>query len=100
MGLLVYTMHFTDFLREIKLTNKIPYQLIMLPFLRSVSKLHFTHNEYNKQYMYSETYLDEIPQEWIECQQNMSVDNRPFIDVFKILASPGSSRRKVLTNVA
>ena len=79
-------MYFTDFLREIKLTNKIPYQFIMRPFLRPVSERNFAHKEYSKQY--SETYLDEI-QEWIEYQQNMSVDNRPFIDVFKIWASPG-----------
>ena len=38
-------------------------KLIMLPFLCPVSKWHFTHKEYNKQY--PETNLDEI-QEWIE----------------------------------
>ena len=85
-----------SFERSGKLTNKIPYQLIMLPFLCPVSKWYFTHKEYNKQY--AETYLDEI-QEWIEYLSTKYVlcrfDNHSiiiFIDVFKIWAS---SRRKV-----
>ena len=52
-----------SFERSGKLTNKIPYQLIMLPFLFPVSKWHFTRKEYNKQF--PETYLDEI-QKWIK----------------------------------
>ena len=64
-------MYFTHILREIELTNKIPYQFIMLPFLCPVSKRHFTHKEYNKQY--PETYLDEI-QEWIEYLSTKYVD--------------------------
>ena len=80
-----------SFERSGKLTNKIPYQLIMLPFLCPVSKWHFTHKEYNKQY--PETYLDEI-QEWIEYLSTKYVlsrfDNHSiFIDLFKIWASPG-----------
>ena len=76
--------------RSGKLTNKIPYQLTMLPFLCPVSKWHFTHKEYHKQY--PETYLDEI-QEWIEYLSTKYVqwrfDNHSiFIDVFKIWASP------------
>ena len=83
-----------SFERSGKLTNKIPHQLTMLPFLCPVSKWHFTHKEYNKQY--PEIYLDEI-QEWIEFLPTKYVlcrfDNHPiFIDVFKIWASPGESR--------
>ena len=65
----------------------------MLPFLCPVSKRHFTHKEYNKQY--PETYLDEI-QEWIEYLSTKYIlcwfDNHSimiFIDVFKIWAFPG-----------
>ena len=63
----------------------------MLPFLRPVSKWHFTHKEYNGQY--PETYLDEI-QEWVEYPSTKYVicrfDNHSIaIDVFKIWASPG-----------
>ena len=38
MVCLYYIMYFIDFPREIKLINKVPYQLIMLPFLCPVGK--------------------------------------------------------------
>ena len=84
----LYTIYILliSFERFGKLTNKIPYQLIMLPFLCPVSKWHFTHKEYNKQY--PETYLDEI-KEWIEYLSTKYVlcrfDNHSIlIDVLKI----------------
>ena len=63
-------------------------------YVQPISKWHFTHKEYSKQY--PETYLDEI-QEWIEYLSTKYVlcrfDNHSiFIDVFKIRASPGESR--------
>ena len=67
-----------------KLTNQISYQLIMHPFLFPVSKWHFAHKEYNKQYL--ETYSDEI-KEWIEYQQSVW-QLQTLLDVFKIWASP------------
>ena len=82
-----------SFERSGKLTNKIPYQLIVLPFLCTVSKWCFTHKEYNKQYL--ETYSDEI-QEWIDRVSINKIylclrfDNYSiFIDVFNTWASPG-----------
>ena len=67
------------------------YALYWFPFLCPVSKWHFSHKEYNKQY--PETYLDEI-QEWIVYLSTKYVlcrfDNySTFIDVFKIWTSPG-----------
>ena len=90
-------LYFPSRERSGELTNKIPYQLIMLPFLCPVSKGHFTHKEYNKQY--PETYLDEI-QEWIEYLSTKYVlcrfgNHSIFIDVFKIWASPGERHSTV-----
>ena len=83
-----------SFERSGKLSNKIPYQLIMLPFLCPVTKWHFNNEEQNKQY--PETYLDKI-QEWIEYLSTRYVlcrfDNHWF-NIHRCVHNMGFSRRK------
>ena len=91
MVCLYYVLYWSPSRDPANLQIKYRIKSIMLPFLCPVSKWHFTHKEYNKQY--PETHLDEI-QEWIEYLSTKYAvcrfDNHSiFIDVFKIWASPG-----------